>query len=275
MSKSRRQSPLIPWIGGTLIWLYMLLLAHTIRWRIEGVDQMRRLWDSPQGWILAAWHSRILLMPYLPIILRPKWPAPPHATALMVSPSKDGEFTNRAGSWLRLHIIRGSSSGRSDKSKRGVAAAREAMDVMNKGACLVMTVDGPKGPRETVGIGTIKLAQQVGAPIVIYGLSANATRLNTWDRLLWPRPFARGAIVIPEPIPTSKSMDSEELRLRVENALREATRRADELAGLPHDMPAPAGETTSSQGKEQSTNRTRHQQAPHAVGPDTRELHKT
>ena len=112
---------------------------------------------------------------------------------------------------------------------------------MKKGGCIVMTIDGPKGPREIVGIGTIKLAQQMGVPILIYGLSANAKRLNTWDRLLWPKPFARGAVVIPEPIQTSKSMDSEELRLRVENALKAATARADELAGLARDtVPAPA-----------------------------------
>jgi hypothetical protein len=220
MSKPRSQSPVIPWIGGTLIWAYMSLLAHTMRWRVEGIDHMRILWGSPQG---------------------PKWPKPPHPATLMVSPSKDGEFTKRAGTWLGLHIIRGSSSGRSDKSKRGVSAARESMEVMKKGGCIVMTIDGPKGPREIVGIGTIKLAQQMGVPILIYGLSANAKRLDTWDRLLWPRPFARGAVVIPEPIPTSKTMDSEELRLRVENALKEATARADELAGLaPDTVPAPA-----------------------------------
>lgn len=158
----------------------------------------------------------------------------------MVSPSKDGEFTKRAGTWLGLFIIRGSSSGRKDKSKRGVSAARECMEVMKKGGCIVMTIDGPKGPRETVGIGTIKLAQQMGAPILIYGLSANAKRMNTWDRLLWPNPFARGAVVIPEPIPTSKNMDSEELRQRVEIALRAATKRADELCGLaPDTVPIP------------------------------------
>ena len=194
MSKRRGQSPVIPWIGGTLIWAYMSILSHTLRWRVEGIEHMRTLWDSPQGWVAATWHSRILLMPYVQIRMKPKWPKPPHPAALMVSPSKDGEFTKRAGTWLGLFIIRGSSSGRKDKSKRGVSAARESMEVMKKGGCIVMTIDGPKGPRETVGIGTIKLAQQMGAPILIYGLSANAKRMNTWDRLLWPNPFARGAV---------------------------------------------------------------------------------
>jgi lysophospholipid acyltransferase (LPLAT)-like uncharacterized protein len=235
MLKRLARSPVIPFVGGTLIWAYMSILSHTMRWRMEGTEHVRKVWDSPQGWVAAAWHSRILLMPVLQIVFKPRWPKPPHPAALMVSPSRDGEFTNRAGKWLGLHIIRGSSSGRKGKDKRGMAAARESMEVMKKGGCIVMTIDGPKGPREVVGIGTIKLAQQMNAPIIIYGLSANAKRLNTWDRLLFPKPFARAAVVIPEPIETSKDMDSEELRQRVEHALKEATRRADELCGLPPD----------------------------------------
>ena len=40
MSKSRRQSPVIPWIGGTLIWAYMSILAHTMRWKVEGIENI-------------------------------------------------------------------------------------------------------------------------------------------------------------------------------------------------------------------------------------------
>ena len=162
---------------------------------------------------------------------------------LMVSTSRDGEFTNRAGKWLGLHIIRGSAAPKKGKDRRGIAAAREAIEVMKKGGGIVITIDGPIGPAEVVGIGAIKLAQQISAPILVYGLSANAKRLNTWDRLLFPKPFARGSIVIPPPIPTSKDMDSEDLRQRVERALKEATVRADELAGLPQDITSLASAT--------------------------------
>jgi lysophospholipid acyltransferase (LPLAT)-like uncharacterized protein len=235
MFKRLSRSPVIPWIGGTLIWAYMSLLSHTLRWKVEGIEHLRESWVGPKGWVLATWHSRILLMPVPQIIYRHKWDTPPVPASLMVSPSRDGEFTRRSGIWLGLNIIRGSASGRSDKNKRGVSAAREAMDAMNKGGGVVITIDGPKGPREVVGMGTIKLAQQMGVPIIVYGLSAKATRINTWDRLLLPLPFGPGAIVVAEPIQTAKSMDSEELRLRVENALKEATRRADELVGLRAD----------------------------------------
>lgn len=235
MFKRLARSPVIPFVGGTLLWAYMSILSHTLRWRVEGIEHLRNVWEGPKGWLIATWHSRILLMPVAQIIYRPKWRRPPHPATLMVSPSRDGEFTRRSGIWLGLHIIRGSASGRSDKNKRGISAAREAMEVMNKGGGIVITIDGPKGPPEVVGMGTIKLAQQMGVPIIIYALSAHAKRLNTWDRLLWPKPFARAAIVIPEPIPTSKQMDSEDLRQRVERALKAATARADELAGLAPD----------------------------------------
>jgi lysophospholipid acyltransferase (LPLAT)-like uncharacterized protein len=235
MFKRLARSPVIPFVGGTLIWAYMSILSHTLRWRVEGIEHARKLWTGPEGWVAATWHSRILLMPVLQVIYRPRWTKPPHPATLMVSTSRDGEFTNRAGRLLGLHIIRGSAASKKGKDKRGLAAAREAMEVMKKGGCIVITIDGPKGPPEVVGIGAVKLAQQMGAPILIYGLSANAKRLRTWDRLLFPKPFARAAIVIPPPIETSKDMDSEELRLRVERALKQATARADELAGLPQD----------------------------------------
>lgn len=247
MFKRLARSPVIPLIGGTLIWAYMSILSHTMRWRVEGIEHARKLWTGPEGWVLASWHSRILLMPVMQVIYRRKWTRPPHPATLMVSTSRDGEFTNRAGRLLGLHIIRGSAASKKGKDKRGIAAAREAMEVMKKGGAMVITIDGPNGPPEVVGLGAIKLAQQMSAPIIVYGMSANAKRLNTWDRLLFPKPFARGAIVIPPPIPTSKDMDSEELRQRVEHALKEATARADELAGLPQDVkPLPADASASS-----------------------------
>lgn len=257
MFKRLARSPVIPWIGGTLIWAYMSILAHTMRWRFEGVEHIRDRWEGPGGWIAATWHSRILLMPVVQILWRPKWPKPPHAPALMVSNSRDGEFTKRAGGLLGLAIIRGSAPTKKEKArgKRGVSAAREAMQVMNSGGGIVVTIDGPKGPPEVVGIGAVKLAQQMNAPIMVYGLSAQGRRLKTWDRLLFPRPFARGACVVRK-VETAKDMDSNALRLEVEIALKAAIARADELCGLsPEPAPTPASpveRTAASPALEQS-----------------------
>lgn len=234
MAKSSSRPPAIPYIGGTLIWAYMSILAHTMRWRTEGLEHIKPYWEEHKPFVIATWHSRILLMPYVQIIKRPKWKKRPSPVHLMVSASRDGEFTKRASLWLGLGVIRGSAPTKGKgktQGKRGVDAAREALRVMMKGGAIVVTIDGPKGPPEEVGIGAVKLAQQMGAPILTYGLSAHAKRLNSWDRLLMPKPFARGAVVIGKPIPTSKDMDSELLRQQVERELKAATARADELAG--------------------------------------------
>jgi lysophospholipid acyltransferase (LPLAT)-like uncharacterized protein len=242
MFKRLARSPVIPWIGGTLIWAYQSLSAHTLRWRVEGLDHVQTLWNGDRGWLLATWHSRIILMPMLKIVHGPKWGNKHRPPALMVSNSRDGEFTKRASKLLGLAVIRGSAANKGKiKDKRGFMGAKEAMLAMKNGGCVVVTIDGPNGPPEVVGMGAIKLAQQVGAPIIVYGLSAQGRRLMTWDRLLFPRLFSRGAMVVAEPIPTSKDMDSENLRTRVELALKAATARADELAGLePSLEPAPA-----------------------------------
>ena len=179
----------------------------------------------------------------------------------MVSNSRDGEFTKRASKLLGISVIRGSAANKSKtKDKRGFMGAKEAMLAMKTGGGVVVTIDGPNGPPEVVGMGAIKLAQQVGAPIIVYGLSAQGRRLMTWDRLLLPRLFSRGAMVVSEPIPTSKAMDSEDLRQRVEEALKAATARADHLAGLAAfsepELPPPAAAKnvaeSSSQAMEQS-----------------------
>ena len=70
MFKRLARSPVIPWIVGTVIWIYMSLLAHTLRWRFEGLDHLRNVWAGPKGWVIATWHSRILLMPVIQILFR-------------------------------------------------------------------------------------------------------------------------------------------------------------------------------------------------------------
>ncbi|MBU6319115.1 MAG: DUF374 domain-containing protein [Alphaproteobacteria bacterium] len=232
MFKRLARSPVIPYVLGTLIWAYQAILTHTLRWRIEGEGPVRALYEGNGGTIIAAWHSRILLMPLIVIRLRRRWRKPSARTALMVSASRDGEFTARAGRLLGLHIIRGSAANPSKtKDKRGVAAAREAIAAMKRGASLIVTVDGPKGPSGRVGIGAIKLAQQTQSAIIIYGLSADARRLDTWDRLLLPLPFSRAAAVFAEPVTAYRDSDPEEIRREVEARLRWATARADALAG--------------------------------------------
>lgn len=248
MLKRLSRSPLVPTIVGTFIWAYMALMSHTLRWRVEGGEIARKVWEQNGPLMVATWHSRIFLMPVIHLRLSKRWGKRPFPISLMVSASRDGEFTKRASNLLGLHVVRGSARAPGKtKDKRGFQGAREAMQAMSKGSALFLTVDGPKGPRERVGVGAIKLAQQMKAPILIYGLSAKGRRMKSWDRQLFATPFSRGAVVFDGPIETDKSMDTEALRKLVETRLIQATARADALAGLaPDAVPRPGAESVRS-----------------------------
>ena len=42
MRKRLTHSPVIPFVGGTMLWAYMSILSHTIRWRVEGIEHARK-----------------------------------------------------------------------------------------------------------------------------------------------------------------------------------------------------------------------------------------
>lgn len=239
MFKRLAKSPVVPYVLGTFFWAYMALLSRTIRWKVEGLEHARAAWESDSACVMAAWHSRILLLPTIKLRFARPWRKRTLRPGMLISASRDGEFGDRSGRLLGLHPIRGSSANKGKtKDKRSFAGAREALAYLQKGALVCITVDGPRGPAEEVGMGPIRLAQQVEAPILIYGISANGRRLDTWDRFLAPGLFARGAAVFGGLIPTSRSMDSEALRQEVERRLKAATARAEELCGNASAAPA-------------------------------------
>lgn len=234
--KSFLRSGPVSVVLGWIIWSYMALCGRTIRWTIEGTDIAKAAWQENDGVIVAAWHSRILLLPSGWAKLMRKWPGRRAPSAMMISLSPEGEPVARAIQHLGLESIRGSSSHkRKKKDKGGAAAVAAAIRRLKKGGAVCITPDGPRGPAQIAQLGPVLLAQRSGAAILPYALaSAPAKRLATWDRFIIPFPFTRGAIVFGEPILTTRTDDGERVRAQLEDALNVATERAETLVGLAH-----------------------------------------
>lgn len=218
---------------GALIWGWMALIARTVRWRIEGADGVKAAWTEAGGVIAGAWHSRIMLLPSGWLREFRPWRARPGPVAMLISLSPDGEPVAKAIRWLGLVGIRGSKANRRkrDKDKGGGRAIAEAVQHLREGGALCITPDGPRGPREEVGLGPILLAQRAGVPIVPYALaSAPCWRLDTWDRFVIPLPFTRGAIVFGEPLTVERDRDVSQLRAELQRRMDAAQARADALA---------------------------------------------
>jgi hypothetical protein len=83
---------------------------------------------------------------------------------------------------------------------------------IREGFHLVITPDGPKGPREKVKSGVIELAKLTGAPILPVTFSASRRRiLKSWDAFLLPLPLSRAVYVWGEPIYVESTATKEEI----------------------------------------------------------------
>ncbi|MEL0062177.1 MAG: hypothetical protein VW801_01530, partial [Candidatus Puniceispirillum sp.] len=61
--------------------------------------------------------------------------------------------------------------------------------------------DGPRGPARQSALGPVAIAQLAGKPIVPMCWTVDRYwRATGWDRLIIPKPFARGEFVVGAPI---------------------------------------------------------------------------
>ncbi|MCP4644661.1 MAG: lysophospholipid acyltransferase family protein [bacterium] len=148
----------------------------------------------------------------------------------LTSYSFDGELATRLIEQFGLHAVRGSSS-------RGGA---EALEQLEKACGLTelvgFTLDGPRGPRRVAKPGIAVLAARTQLPVVPNAFAVTPSwRMNSWDRLALPKPFARILVAYGPPIPPPAS-DSPELvepcRLRIETELSELQRSLEEELGI-------------------------------------------
>jgi hypothetical protein len=76
------------------------------------------------------------------------------------------------------------------------------------GKSTAFTLDGPRGPAREAKPGAVFLARATGAPILPFHLEADRFwELRSWDRTQIPKPWARVALVIGEPIYVASDAD--------------------------------------------------------------------
>ena len=174
----------------------IVLRALASTWRVSFVNpqvvsdlRLRR-----QPFIYLLWHGTLL-----PLV----WAHRNRNVVAMISEHSDGEIIARIMHSIGYRTVRGSSN-------RGAARALlGACRVIEDGACLAVTPDGPRGPAESVAPGAAMISQRTGAPMVPVSLSvSSAWRLQSWDRFMIPKPFARVQVAYGDPI----SVDAESAR---------------------------------------------------------------
>jgi lysophospholipid acyltransferase (LPLAT)-like uncharacterized protein len=82
-----------------------------------------------------------------------------------------------------------------------------------RNADVVVTVDGPRGPRHKVKEGAVYLAAKAGAPLVPLRIFMSRSFIfqNAWDKFQLPWPGARCRVVYGRPYRVSAEMTAEEM----------------------------------------------------------------
>jgi lysophospholipid acyltransferase (LPLAT)-like uncharacterized protein len=218
------RSPWLIRIAALFAALTLRVVLGSTRFRTRSFDEhVHPANPLDERFIYAFWHETMLAPTSVRVPVN-----------VLVSQSADGELITQVCERLGISVIRGSTT------RGGVQGMREMLRE-GPGKHFAITPDGPRGPRQRVKSGVIFLAAHTGLPIVVWGAGfTSALRMKSWDRFVMPLPFSTITSVMSEPIRVPRDLDSEGIeryRLRVEEALRNATAQAeawaDQLAGRP------------------------------------------
>jgi lysophospholipid acyltransferase (LPLAT)-like uncharacterized protein len=176
-------------------------LEKTWRYSETGVTEYTP--SNSQNVIYCTWHENILPLSYyykkLYLKKQVKFSA-------IISESRDGRLLASILEKWGMTIVSGSSS------KKGLSALRAAAREVKDGRNLIVTPDGPRGPRRVVkdGIALISILSEV--PVVPVSLFPRRMwRLKSWDRFVIPKPFAKIEVKFGEPVYPNDEGSSDEI----------------------------------------------------------------
>lgn len=127
----------------------------------------------------------------------------------MISRSFDGEIIAGVAKHTGWYTMRGSSS------RGGREALGDMIIKLKETGLAAHIVDGPTGPAGIVKAGAVRLANAAGAVIVPFYVSADrAWFFRSWDRFMFPKPFARVTIRFDEIIPWKPLENEDEFEIQ-------------------------------------------------------------
>jgi lysophospholipid acyltransferase (LPLAT)-like uncharacterized protein len=205
--------------------LYLALVLRTTRWHVEGLERLAPA--ARQGNALVGfWHEMLPLMPVLFRIAR-RYNRGLRVTAL-ASRHRDGRLLGGILHALGIGTAFG-SSGSEGRERGGAAGALALLELLQRGEAAAITPDGPRGPRRRAKPGVAQLAALSGLPLMPLGVQVRwHCRLRTWDHLILPFPFSRGALVCGPPIAVPRENWEDSLPA-LEAAMTAAAERAEAL----------------------------------------------
>lgn len=167
-------------------------------------------------YIYSVWHDSMVV---------PVFAGKQPATMALVGQHNDGSYVANILKSAGIPSVRGSSS------KGGATALRRLIED-TKDHHIVLTPDGPRGPRRELKPGLTYLAAKTGKPLVPTAFAASRSWKikGSWTDQMIPSPFAKVVVLTGTPIEVPKKASRDQLdeyTAKLQTAMDELNERAE------------------------------------------------
>ncbi len=159
-----------------LVYLLMRFLWYTTFKKFHYITPI-----GDEQHVCVCWHGELLMSPQAYRKIHKKHPA-----SAIISAHFDGSLIASTLNMLKIRPLRGSTK----KGARQVLL--QAFKSIKSGEEVLITPDGPRGPRHSMSDGAIGIALKSKLPIFVMNYKADHYwQLRSWDRFVIPKPFTR------------------------------------------------------------------------------------
>ena len=179
----------------TSIYIYIVKITSRIKYENKFIPEL--YWDNNKPFILAFWHSQLMMISFCWKIKK--------KINILASGHSDGRFGSIVGRYFDLNNV-------PTYNKNKNISLRPIFKLLKNNNYIGIAPDGPRGPREKVSEGIIKIAKASKIPIIPIGYwSSNNFKLKSWDKFLVTLPFSKCSFVWSEPIEIPSDLDKDQI----------------------------------------------------------------
>lgn len=202
------------WLARTAQVMIKMVL-WTCRVEYIGLDRFLKTAQT-QACVLMLWHDQLALV--APLFRRRSELAHLPYSAF-VSASRDGQLVREiCACYPNCRVISVAHHSRHHALRALIQQLQTRQEI------LLITPDGPRGPRRQMKGGLALAARKAEAPVIPFSWSASRCwRLNTWDQMAFPLPFSKVVVKFGDGVKINEAAEAVEATTddnRLEEALQ-------------------------------------------------------
>ncbi len=183
-------------IGNYFLVMFAAVLCRTLRINYKNKNVFNELEEKKSNYVLTFWHGSMLI---------PWYVHKRQDLVALISKSKDGDLLSNLLKYWDYTVVRGSST------EGGEIALGILIDYAKNNKSIVVTPDGPKGPRHKLKAGAVITAKKSGIPLILMAVGfKNKKHLSSWDKFEVPMLFSETKIIYSDPIYVDKNLNYDE-----------------------------------------------------------------